>query len=65
MKKNYLIPEVNVVSVEPHAHILNGASPVGRVSSNADITYGGGNAQSARVKDQGTYDVWDDNWSAE
>ena len=63
MKKiNYVQPATTVVSVEPHAHILNNVSPVSKVESNAEINYGGGNSGAARTKDAG-YDVWDDDWS--
>ena len=67
MKKKYMIPEVSVVNVEPHAHILDGASPLRSVSSNVGLQGGNtGSAEAARVKDQGeVYNVWDDDWSAE
>ena len=66
MKKNYLIPEVCIVNVEPHAHILDG-SPVRSISSESTgLRYGGGSNTSARVKDATeAYDVWQDDWSAE
>ena len=66
MKKHYMNPEVSVVNVEPHAHILDG-SPVRSISSESTgLRYGGGSNTSARVKDQGeVYNVWDDDWSAE
>ncbi len=61
----FLIPQVHAVNVEPHAHLLDGAS-VQRVSSESTgITYGGGSTQSARVKNKGTYDVWGDDWGTE
>ena len=47
-----------VVSVEPHAHILQ-VSQVNAVQSNeTGIGYGGGNNQAARVK--GNTVDWDD-----
>ena len=70
MKKNYLVPEVCIVNVEPHAHILDG-SPVRSISSESTgLRYGGGSSTagnpSARVKDATeAYDVWQDDWSAE
>ena len=66
MKKNYLIPEVCIVNVEPHAHILD-TSPVKSISSESTgLRYGGGNTGAARVKDATeAYDVWQDDWSAE
>ena len=63
MKKNYMKPETTVVSVASHGHILDGASPVTSISSNATMNYGGGSNSSARVKERGDYNVWDDDWS--
>ena len=63
MKKNYLKPTTLVVSVTAHGHILDGGSPVRTISSNTDVNYGGGSNSSARVKDQGAYNVWNDDWS--
>ena len=67
MKKHYMNPEVSVVNVELHAHILDGASPLRSVSSNVGLQGGNtGSAEAARVKDATeAYDVWQDDWSAE
>ena len=60
-KKAYQQPALCIVTVEPHAHLLD-ASPVQTVSTTqtVDINYGGGNAGAARVK--GNSVDWDD-WS--
>ena len=63
MKKIYLTPVLHIISVEPHAHILD-ASNVRTVNTGSTgITYGGGSNQAARVKDNGGYNVWDDDWN--
>ena len=50
-----------VVRVAAHGHLLNGGS-VHTLSGNADLNYGGGNNQAARIKERGDYNVWDDDW---
>ena len=60
MKKNYQQPETLVVHIQHQCIICN--SPLNSVSTNADLTYGGGSNQAARVK-QNNYSVWDDDWS--
>ena len=62
MKKNYQAPVLCIVSVAAHGHILDNGSPVRTISSNAELGYGGGSAGTARTKDQGAYNVWDDDW---
>ena len=49
-----------VVSVAAHGHILDGS--VRTLSGNANMNYGGGSNQAARVKERGDYNVWDDDW---
>jgi hypothetical protein len=68
MNKKYLNPEMCIVKVDGTNMIAN--SPVSQVSGNAGFTYGGGSSNAgttpaARVKEQGVYDVWQDDWSAE
>ena len=65
MKKIYQTPELLIVRVAPHAHLL-GASVQG-IYSDTSVGLGFGGASSsdpggadARVKD---YNVWDDDWS--
>ncbi len=64
-KKIYLQPTVNVLSVAP-ATIMTGSKLDG-VNSNADVNYGGADPGSGeiRVKEYGSYDGWEYNWSAE
>ena len=61
MKKIYLIPEICVIRVDGTKMIAESVHSV-----NGTLRYGGaattGNT-SARVKDQGSYDVWNDDWS--
>ncbi|MBO4826991.1 MAG: hypothetical protein J5506_07150 [Prevotella sp.] len=63
MKKIYQQPTLCNVSVAAHGHILDGGSHVVNFSSNAEMNYGGGSNQAARVKDNGGYNVWDDDWN--
>jgi hypothetical protein len=56
MKRNYVKPEMQVVKINQSANILAG-SPVGKVSGNADLNYGGGGSVSGRSRD---YDDWDE-----
>lgn len=58
MKKMYQSPTMNVVEIEVTQMIANSVTSV---SSNTDITYGGGSSTAARVKTN-TVD-WDDDWS--
>ena len=60
MKKEYMKPEQRVVKIQHQCIIC--VSPVTTVSNNADLNYGGGNNEAARVK-QNAYSVWDDDWS--
>ena len=62
MKKKYMTPEQRVVELQHNTMLLQ-ASPVTSVNSNAGMNYGGGNSQSARVKEQTDYNVWDNDWS--
>lgn len=39
------------------------ADSLHKVEGNANLRYGGGGNQDARVKEQHNYNVWDDNWS--
>lgn len=59
MKKMYQSPTMNVVEIEVTQMMAQ--SEVQSVSSNTDITYGGGSSTAARVKTN-TVD-WDDDWS--
>lgn len=58
MKKMYQSPTMNVVEIEVTQMIANSVTSV---SSDTDITYGGGSSTAARVKTN-TVD-WDDDWS--
>ena len=60
MKKSYLKPEQRVVKIQQHSIICS--SPLTSISNNAELNYGGGSNQSARVK-RDCYNVWDDDWS--
>ena len=60
MKKKYMKPEQRVVKIQQQCIIC--VSQLSSVSSNADLNYGGGSNQAARVK-QNAYSVWDDDWS--
>ena len=53
---------MNVVNVEPHGHILNGASQVGAVQSNeTGIGYGGASSNNTGgVRVKGNSVDWDD-----
>ncbi len=62
MKKNYQQPMMRIVRIQHHGIICTsgGSNKVGRVSSgDTDITYGGGDNGTARVKEQ---NVWDEEW---
>ncbi len=58
MKKMYQSPTMNVVEIEVTQMMANSVTSV---SSDTDITYGGGSSTAARVKTN-TVD-WDDDWS--
>ncbi|MBR1800080.1 MAG: hypothetical protein IJ767_01085 [Bacteroidaceae bacterium] len=61
-KKTYQQPALSIVSVEAHGHILDGS--LRSIGGNADMKYGGGSStEAARVKGQGDYNVWDDDWN--
>lgn len=65
MKKKYLNPDVKVVIIDSHSHLLTGS--ITATAGNANITYGGASSNlsdpSARVKDEGgNYSVWNDDW---
>ena len=62
MKKTYQIPETLIITVAPHAHILDvSGNHVTSVSNNAGInTSVSGGSEDARTKE---YNVWDDDWS--
>jgi len=62
MKKNYLTPVLSAVNVAAHGHILDGGSPVHTFNNNAEMNYGGGSTNAARVK-QDDYNVWNDDWN--
>ena len=57
--QTYKSPALRIVSV-------NGANlmtqSVQTLDSNTELQYGGGSSTDARVKEQGAYNVWDDNW---
>ena len=61
MKKEYLAPALLVVEVQMEQSMLQAVSPFTSVSTNADLNYGGGSNQAARVK-RDCYNVWDDDW---
>ena len=58
MKKMYQSPTMNVVEIEVTQMMANSVTSV---SSDTDITYGGGSSTAARVKTN-TVD-WNDDWS--
>lgn len=58
MKKTYLEPAMKTVLIKQSSICVSS------IQSNVGIT--GGNCsstESARVKERGDYNVWDDNWS--
>ena len=61
MKKNYIVPQINLVKLNTELMIAGSAHATGDV---ADVTYGGvsGGSMSADVK-RDNYSVWDDDWS--
>ncbi len=61
MKKKYLNPGMTFVQVESTIMI---SQSINRISSNANLNYGGGASGSARVKENHSYNVWDDDWQA-
>jgi len=61
MKKKYLNPEMTFVQAESAIMI---SQSINRISSNANLNYGGGASESARVKENRSYNVWDDDWQA-
>ena len=60
MKKRYMIPEVSVVRMDGANMIAQSVTNVD--SGDAGISYGGAGSGPARVKSQGNYNVWDDDW---
>ena len=57
--KKYVQPMTTVVNVAPHGQILDGsAQNVQYIDNNAQMNFGGGSNQAARVK--GTTVEWDD-----
>ena len=61
-KKAYQQPTMNVVKIQHQSMICES---VNRVSSNADLDYGGGAAVDANSRSNRGFDVWDgdeDNW---
>lgn len=63
MKKNYLLPTSSVVRIQQQRIICTSQSgAISGLSSNAELNYGGGNSVSARVREQSSYNVWDDDW---
>ena len=65
MKRGYLKPAMRVVKIQHRVSILNGS--VRSVNTNLTggdaVNYGGAGHGSARVKQGGDYNVWDDDWS--
>ena len=63
VKKNmYVQPATTMVSMVPETLIAQ--TQVREVQSNATgINYGGGSNSSARVKERGDYNVWNEDWS--
>ena len=59
MKKIYQKPEVNVMHVEHQCLICQS---VNDAESNIDLHYRGAGHGESRVKDQGGYDDWYDDW---
>ena len=60
MKKNYIVPQINLVKLNTELMIAGSAHATGGV----DITYGGKSEgdMSADVK-RDNYSVWNDDWS--
>lgn len=62
MKQNYQAPTSCVILFEQAQMLCN--SPVQNVNSNVGITGGNtGSTGNARVKEQGSYDVWNEDWN--
>lgn len=58
MKKNYVMPQVQVVKINQNVNILAGSGQgIQGISGNADLNYGGGGSVSGRSRD---YDDWDE-----
>ena len=58
MKKTYSTPTIEVVKLQQQGIICT-SNDVSRVNSNADLDYGGGSSESARVRQHSGID-WDD-----
>ena len=69
MKKNYLIPEMCVIKVDSTNMIAESITGTSDNLGTSGFHYGGASTNNTsgivRVKDQGAYDVWEDDWSAE
>ena len=59
MKKIYQRPDLTVVHIQHQCLICQSVTSV---ENNADLNYRGGGNDAARVKGQGDYNVWDDEW---
>ncbi len=60
MKKTYLQPTTMVVTLQQQGIICT-SNDVSRVSSNADLDYGGSGSGPARARQHSGID-WDDEW---
>lgn len=58
MKKKYLKPITTIIRIETESQLLSACNGVSAVDGNADISYGGGSTQAARVKANSV--EWDD-----
>ena len=63
MKKKYMKPTMMVVTLQQQ-RIICTSNDVSRVSSNADLDYGGGGSDPARARSYGGID-WDNEWDDE
>ena len=61
MKKTYWQPTMMVVTLQQQGIICT-SNDVSRVSSNADLDYGGSGSGPARARQHSGID-WDDDWS--
>jgi hypothetical protein len=64
MKKTYSTPTIEIVTLQQHGIICT--SQIRSIDGNAGLSGGGSDANytgGARVKGQGSYDVWADDWS--
>ncbi len=64
MKRRYILPKVGIVRINCEIMI---AQSISRTNGNTNVQYGGigtadNGGMSSRVKEQRTYNVWDDNW---